>query len=101
MRGWTGRGKSLRVRGDLGGDTNGRLGLNRIGRGLSLRGRGGRDNSAGLSRSCVGRSGRSHGWREAGVVLGGLDGLNRGGASSRLSHGGAVDLVSALFYSDG
>lgn len=68
--------------------------LSRSGSGLNLRGRGGRSSRGNLSGRHVGGSDR-----DDGAQLGGLDGLERGGADGGLRHGGAVDEVSMVCIS--
>jgi hypothetical protein len=96
---WADGGRSLRVGRSLSGDARA-VGLNRRGRSPRLRGRGGRsgrDNRAGLGGGHVAWSGGSDGGRVAGVVLGGLESLDRGGADSGLGGRSAVDLVSKCY----
>jgi hypothetical protein len=97
VSGWADGGRSLRVGRSLSGDARA-VGLNRRGRSsLRLRGRSGRsgrDNRAALGGGHVARSGGSDGGRVAGVVLGGLESLDRGGADGGLRGRSAVDLVS-------
>jgi hypothetical protein len=120
LRGWTDRGRGLRSWRDLGGDTNRGRRLNGRGRGLlswrdlggdtnrgrrlngrggglNLRGRGGWNNRADRSRGHIARRGRfcrDDGWRRAGLVLSGLDGLDRGSAAGGLRHRSAIEEVS-------
>jgi hypothetical protein len=97
LRGWTDRGRGLRSWRDLGGDTNRGRRLNGRGGGLNLRGRGGWNNRADRSRGHIARRGRfcrDDGWRRAGLVLSGLDGLDRGSAAGGLRHRSAIEEVS-------